>query len=77
MRCDLCVRLRVVCFIGCLVISALLMYFLCEFGIVHTSLHCVLELWCGLHSVVHILQAEAQLFSSCGMWRLGVNDCLK
>ena len=44
MLCDHCVRLCVVFFIGCLVFSALLMYFACEFKIVHTSIRCVLEL---------------------------------
>ena len=44
MLCDHCVRLCVVFFNGCLVFSALLMYFVCEFEIVHTSVRCVLEL---------------------------------
>jgi len=38
---------------------------------------CVLEFRCGWVGVVSVLQAEAQLVCSCGMWGLGVNDRLK
>jgi len=38
---------------------------------------CVLEFRCGWVGVVSVLQAEAQLVCSCGMWGLEVNDCLK
>ena len=43
-------------------------------SVVLFSVRCVLEIWCGWVWVVLVLQAEAQLCCSCGMWDLGVNQ---
>ena len=49
----------------------------CEFEIARTLVRCVLGFQCGCVGVVNVLQAEAQLVCSCGIWGLGVNDHLK
>ena len=43
-------------------------------SVVLFSVRCVLEIWCGWFWVVLVLQAEAHLFCSCGIWGLGVNQ---
>ena len=37
-------------------------------SVVLFSVRCVLEIWCDWFWVVPVLQAETQLFCSCGMW---------
>jgi hypothetical protein len=58
--------------------KALLIYYvMVNLRLQHTLVPCVLEFRHGWVGVVSVLHAEAQLVCSCGMWGLGVNECLK